>query len=77
MTYTSQSGQGQFNNNHRLCQYCSLEKIENEQHFLLECPLHNTLRHDFIEKVESHHSNLCNKKLYYDLYNPDRSEPIQ
>jgi hypothetical protein len=41
----------------RLCQYCSLEKIENEQHFLLECPLYNTLRHDFIEKVESHCSN--------------------
>jgi hypothetical protein len=38
----------------RLCQYCSLEKIENEQHFLLECSLYNTLRHDFIEKVESH-----------------------
>jgi hypothetical protein len=34
-----------------------LEKIENEQHFLLECPLYNTLRHDFIKKVESHHSN--------------------
>ena len=40
----------------RLCQYCSLEKIENEQHFLLECSLYNTLRHDFIEKVESHGS---------------------
>ena len=34
-----------------------MEKIENEQHFLLECPLYNTLRHDFIEKVESHCSN--------------------
>jgi hypothetical protein len=49
--------QNRLDRSERLCQNCSLEKIENEQHFLLECPLHNTLRHDFIEKVESHHSN--------------------
>jgi hypothetical protein len=49
--------QNRLDRSERLCQNCSLEKIEDEQHFLLECPLYNTLRHDFIEKVESHHSN--------------------
>ena len=37
--------------------YKFITKWKHVQHFLLECPLYNTLRHDFIEKVESHCSN--------------------
>ena len=28
----------------RICKYCSLDEVEDEQHFLLKCPLYNSER---------------------------------
>ncbi len=47
----------------RLCKQCSLNKIEDEIHFLLHCPKYNNLRNDFIDNVVR-----CDTKLN-DLYN--------
>ena len=39
----------------RLCPCCSLKKqIENETHFLLECPYYNKLRQGFMVNLISH-----------------------
>ena len=33
----------------RLCKFCNLNCIEDEIHFLIECPLYNDIRSNFIE----------------------------
>ena len=53
--------------------------IENEQHFLLECPAYKLLREDFILKMEklaiNGHTRLCfnNRKYFYSLLNSNNN----
>lgn len=35
----------------RICQYCTLGAVENEEHFLLECTLYETKRRDLWQAV--------------------------
>ena len=48
----------------RLCNYCSLNKIEDEQHFLLECSNYDELRATFYEKCRLENPN-------FDELNPE------
>ena len=41
----------------RLCSNCSLGKVEDELHFLLECPLYDIQRDDFFKDISN---NCCN-----------------
>ena len=41
----------------RLCKHCNYDTIENEMHFLLECPKYKTLREIMLNKVESSYCN--------------------
>ena len=41
----------------RLCKHCNYNTIENEMHFLLECPKYKTLRDNMVSKVESSYPN--------------------
>jgi len=43
----------------RLCLYCDQGVIENEIHFLLECPLYENLRKDLFININKYH-NLYN-----------------
>ena len=47
----------------RLCQHCSHDLIENELHFVLECPLYNSPRLDFLENLFQKFPNLRNINL--------------
>ena len=53
--------------------------IENEQHFLLECPAYKLLREDFILKLEklaiNGRTRLCfnNRKYFYGLLNSNNN----
>ena len=42
---------------HRICKLCKLD-IENEMHFLLECPVLETSRHNIIKQLENKFKNL-------------------
>ena len=55
-----------------VCKVCNTGSIENEQHFLLECPAYRLLREDFILKLEKVGINvpihICfNRKYLYRL----------
>ena len=54
----------------RICKVCNTGSIENEQHFLLECPAYKLLREDFILKLEklaiNGRTRLCfNNRKYF------------
>ena len=36
----------------RICKMCSMNVIENELHFMMECPLYNNLRYDQIQQMK-------------------------
>ena len=38
---------------HRICENCALNKIEDEIHFLIECPMHWDCRREFINTIKS------------------------
>ena len=44
--------------NMRLCQYCNMNVIENEYHFLLVCPLYRDLRKQLFKKYYCHWPNI-------------------
>ena len=37
----------------RLCTLCNLNKVESEEHFLLECPAYKSHRYKFSEELKS------------------------
>lgn len=48
---------GRFENierNDRLCRYCNLNRVENEYHFLLVCPLYRDLRKKYLHNYYCH-----------------------
>ena len=59
----------------RICKVCNTGSIENEQHFLLECPAYKLPQEDFILKLEKVAINwparICfsNRKYLYGLLN--------
>ena len=40
----------------RICLYCNTNCIENEMHFLLECPIYNNLRRDITDYIKKYPS---------------------
>ena len=36
--------------NDRICSFCNLDKVEDEYHFILVCPLYNVLRKTYLKK---------------------------
>ena len=36
----------------RICQLCELNKVEDEFHFIMECPLYDNVRHELFRKAE-------------------------
>ena len=57
----------------RTCKQCSLEVVENEAHFLLECPKHNFLRDQLIGQINNEGFSLLNdsEKLKLLMNNSD------
>jgi hypothetical protein len=39
------------NPNNRICTLCNLNKVENEFHLMVECPIYNTLRHKLVDNI--------------------------
>ena len=35
----------------RVCQYCNIDAVENEEHFILECTLYNDERHELLQSL--------------------------
>ena len=58
-----------------ICKVCNTGSIENERHFLLECPAYKLLQEDFILKLKKVAINwptrICfsNRKYLYGLLN--------
>ena len=46
--------------NERICKYCSTSSIDNETHFLLECPATDSLRQTLWNTVQSVHPHFQN-----------------
>jgi hypothetical protein len=44
----------------RICLHCSQGKVEDEFHFLLECPLYHLERNIFMEKIGNKYPNISN-----------------
>jgi hypothetical protein len=44
----------------RTCLYCSQGKVEDEFHFLLECPLYRQERNSFLQNIFNNCPNVCN-----------------
>jgi hypothetical protein len=51
----------------RLCPHCDQNKVENEIHFLLECPKYQNLRNYFYKECSE---NIC--KNYWQLSNENK-----
>ena len=48
-------GTGRYDNvprNERICNFCNCNKIEDETHFLLDCPAYSQVRGIFFSKIE-------------------------
>ena len=59
---------GQYRNtpaSQRICKLCNLE-VEDELHFLLECPKSNKIRKEILEKLENKFNNLKSLDYVYD-----------
>ncbi len=48
----------------RICEYCSLNVVEDEFHFLLICPLYTDIRLHYLPRYYHNHSTLV---TFYDL----------
>ncbi len=48
----------------RTCKMCTENKVENEIHLLLECPLYDDIREDLLEKLSEEDCNLPLKDQY-------------
>ena len=48
----------------RLCKCCEMQAIEDESHFIFECPMFNTERNTFVDKLRCEH--------FYQLDNVNR-----
>ena len=61
----------------RLCKLCTTQKIEDEYHFLIDCPIYNNSRKICYHKISelcSNFNNMSDKsKLYYLFTNEDLS----
>ena len=44
----------------RLCKICNSTLVEDEKHFILQCPLYNLLRHDLFSEAAKHINNYRN-----------------
>jgi hypothetical protein len=42
----------------RICNYCNLQEIDDEHHFLLKCPFNHSLRQELLNYVQNHISNI-------------------
>ena len=50
----------------KVCRYCNLSKVEDESHFLLECPLYNHERSNLFNEIRS----IC--EFFLSLNNHDK-----
>ena len=41
----------------RICKFCNLRMVEDEFHFLLNCPLYSDIRHTFIDNIQRNCNN--------------------
>lgn len=41
----------------RICKFCNLRMVEDEFHFLLNCPLYSDIRHNFIDNIQRNCDN--------------------
>ena len=58
--------------NERICKQCSLLEVEDEAHFLLDCPRHSLLRRKLLEQICDENFEMLNvtEKLKFLLNNP-------
>jgi len=63
------------NPDNRLCEMCSLNKVEDEKHFVTECALYSNLRMDLYKNLESNNFlNLSSEnKFIWILTNEDKT----
>ena len=56
----------------RICQQCTLDIVESEAHFVLECPKYDNLRSNLLDQISNEFFNLDKfEKLSYLLNNAD------
>ena len=44
----------------RICKFCNTSKVEDESHFVFECPFYKTERNAFLLKTDLTHSQFSN-----------------
>ena len=47
-------GKNRVDRDQRLCEHCTMGVVENESHFLLECPYYRFERYDFLRIIARH-----------------------
>lgn len=47
----------------RICKHCNLDKVEDEEHFILECPKYNSERLQFFNTISSFFDNFINLNI--------------
>ena len=48
----------------RFCPFCT-DKVEDEKHFLLECPIYKFIRSDLYREVKMINTSICNQPYSY------------
>ena len=51
----------------RLCKYCDLNEVEDEQHFLLRCMLYDTLRRNLLKATALETNSLFDEDTFISL----------
>ena len=54
--------------NLRFCPFC-VDKVEDEKHFLIECPVYKFIRSDLYREVKSVNPSICNQPYSYRFLN--------
>ena len=76
-TKNSSGNYSKLEKENRICKFCNLRMVEDEFHFLLNCPLYSDIRHNFIDNIQRncdnfHHLSEKNKFLWI-LTNEDNN----
>ena len=65
--------------NQRLCPFCD-NQIENEKHFVMECPTYNVLRKNFFDNITDNENenefNKINERFCFLLTSPDNGDLV-
>ena len=61
----------------RKCRYCNLDDVEDEEHFILQCPLYNEERLSLLNSVVLNVSAMSQRDVFVDLLSSKEPKTVK